>query len=207
MENKETELLILTELIPECSREALVFLAKVAEQADRYGEMCLFAKTYVQRHPVLTTEERNIFSVAFKNAVGSRRASWRTIQCIKQEEAQHYEGSTATSWGWKECALNIAASRIASGDFCVVPTDWIEYLEIYFTLSEILVTLRRNAGEDHEASVFFDKMTADYDRFVSSRPSPILILAQVHDRVFPQSVNTPPSTVLGDIQSFLAGLS
>lgn len=34
----------------------------------------------------LTTDERNILSVAFKNVVGTRRAAWRVISLIERKE-------------------------------------------------------------------------------------------------------------------------
>mmetsp|Transcript_50217 Transcript_50217/g.129269 ORF Transcript_50217/g.129269 Transcript_50217/m.129269 type:complete len:170 (-) Transcript_50217:2006-2515(-) len=37
----------------------------------------------------LTVEERNLLSVAYKNVVGSRRSSWRTISSIEQREENH----------------------------------------------------------------------------------------------------------------------
>lgn len=36
----------------------------------------------------LTTEERNLLSVAFKNIIGSRRASWRVISAIPDEKSE-----------------------------------------------------------------------------------------------------------------------
>ena len=41
----------------------------------------------VARMPTeLSVEERNLLSVAYKNAVGSRRAAWRIITSVEQKE-------------------------------------------------------------------------------------------------------------------------
>lgn len=34
----------------------------------------------------LTMEERNLLSVAYKNVIGARRASWRIISSLEQKE-------------------------------------------------------------------------------------------------------------------------
>jgi len=36
----------------------------------------------------LTVEERNLLSVAYKNVIGARRASWRVLSSIEQKEAE-----------------------------------------------------------------------------------------------------------------------
>lgn len=41
----------------------------------------------------LSTEERNLLSVAYKNVVGSRRSSWRVISSIEQKAAETQKDS------------------------------------------------------------------------------------------------------------------
>ncbi|MBA0874723.1 hypothetical protein Goshw_021112 [Gossypium schwendimanii] len=59
-------------------REDNVYLAKLAEQAERYEEMVKFMETVVSAVPSsdeLSVEERNLLSVAYKNVIGARRAT------------------------------------------------------------------------------------------------------------------------------------
>ena len=42
-------------------------------------------KAVAQQPQELTVEERNLLSVAYKNVIGSRRASWRVISSIEQK--------------------------------------------------------------------------------------------------------------------------
>ncbi len=51
-------------------RDDLVYLAKLAEQAERFDEM---------------VERRRWTHMAYKNVIGSRRASWRVISSIEQK--------------------------------------------------------------------------------------------------------------------------
>lgn len=45
-----------------------------------------YMKTVAKLNVELTVEERNLLSVAYKNVVGARRASWRIITSIEQKE-------------------------------------------------------------------------------------------------------------------------
>merc|ERR1739844_260338 len=67
-------------------REDNVYKAKLAEQAERYDEMVASMKTVASLDVELTVEERNLLSVAYKNVIGARRASWRIISSIEQKE-------------------------------------------------------------------------------------------------------------------------
>jgi len=62
----------------ELSRDENVYMAKLAEQAERYEEMVEFMEKVAKTVDVeeLTVEERNLLSVAYKNVIGARRASW-----------------------------------------------------------------------------------------------------------------------------------
>jgi 14-3-3 protein epsilon len=79
-------------------------MAKLAEQAERYDGnytqlkirngvlyegSCKsnFIKIVKKKLGVeLTVEERNLLSVAYKNVIGARRASWRIVSSIEQKE-------------------------------------------------------------------------------------------------------------------------
>merc|ERR1719421_871906 len=66
-----------------------VYMAKLAEQAERYEEMVDYMKKVAEcpsGEEDLSLEERNLLSVAYKNVVGARRASLRIIGSILQKE-------------------------------------------------------------------------------------------------------------------------
>lgn len=68
-------------------RDEIVYLAKLAEQAERYEEMVEQMEKVVKTiQDELTVEELKLLSVAYKNVIGTRRASWRIISSIEQKE-------------------------------------------------------------------------------------------------------------------------
>eukprot|EP00923_Selenidium_pygospionis_P036125 GHVN01063376.1.p2 GENE.GHVN01063376.1~~GHVN01063376.1.p2 ORF type:complete len:124 (+),score=24.71 GHVN01063376.1:126-497(+) len=67
-------------------KNEIVYKAKLAEQAERYDEMAEYMKDVAMMGEELSVEERNLLSVAYKNAVGARRASWRIISSVEQKE-------------------------------------------------------------------------------------------------------------------------
>jgi hypothetical protein len=50
------------------------------------AEMVESMKKVASMDVELTVEERNLLSVAYKNVIGARRASWRIISSIEQKE-------------------------------------------------------------------------------------------------------------------------
>merc|ERR1712216_715302 len=77
---------ILFKLITMGDRDKNVYFAKLAEQAERYDEMAEYMEMVGKEDVELSVEERNLLSVAYKNAVGSRRAAWRIISSVEQKE-------------------------------------------------------------------------------------------------------------------------
>ena len=66
------------------SVEQNIFLARVAEQAERFDDMVDFLELVLKEKGAdVTSDERNLLSVAFKNLISSKRAACRTIQAIE----------------------------------------------------------------------------------------------------------------------------
>ena len=66
------------------SVEQNIFLARVAEQAERFDDMVNFLENVLQEKGAdVSSDERNLLSVAFKNLISSKRAACRTIQAIE----------------------------------------------------------------------------------------------------------------------------
>merc|ERR1712051_1042215 len=83
-------------------RDKDVYFAKLAEQAERYDEMADYMEKVGGSPDELSVEERNLLSVAYKNAVGSRRAAWRIITSVEQKEKSKGNADNA-KWAKKYC--------------------------------------------------------------------------------------------------------
>jgi len=81
------------------SRDKQVYFAKLAEQAERYDEMADHMESVLKLGYELTVEERNLLSVAYKNAVGKRLVAWRIIARTEQREKS--QGNAA--WAREYC--------------------------------------------------------------------------------------------------------
>jgi 14-3-3 protein epsilon len=67
------------------SVEKNIFLARVAEQAERFEDMVNFLELVLnEKGADVSSDERNLLSVAFKNLISSKRAACRTIAAIEQ---------------------------------------------------------------------------------------------------------------------------
>mmetsp|Transcript_69116 Transcript_69116/g.202380 ORF Transcript_69116/g.202380 Transcript_69116/m.202380 type:complete len:257 (+) Transcript_69116:121-891(+) len=69
------------------TRDENIFMARLAEQAERYEDMVEYMKRVAGMGAELSADERNLFSVAYKNAVGARRQAWRAVTTLEAREA------------------------------------------------------------------------------------------------------------------------
>ena len=66
------------------TEEENIFMARVAEQAERFEDMVDFLKPVLDAKGAnISGDERNLLSVAFKSLISSKRTAWRTISAIE----------------------------------------------------------------------------------------------------------------------------
>ncbi|XP_019174047.1 PREDICTED: 14-3-3 protein 9 isoform X2 [Ipomoea nil] len=130
-------------------RENFVYVAKLAEQAERYDEMVDAMKSVAKIGVELTVEERNLLSVGYKNVVGARRASWRILSSIEQKEESR--GNEQNVKRIKEYRQKVETEL---SDICA---------DIMTVIDEHLIP----ASTAGESTVFYYKMKGDYYRYLA----------------------------------------
>jgi len=141
--------------IADLSRDDCVYHARLAEQAERYDDMVLYMKTVAKGDQELSVEERNLLSVAYKNVIGARRASWRVLSSIEAKEKVKGDDSRVAK---------VAAYRKKVEDELDTVCD-----EILTIIKENLIPqAEQMKGEERaESSVFYYKMSGDYHRYLA----------------------------------------
>ncbi|KAJ1924499.1 hypothetical protein IWQ60_005171 [Tieghemiomyces parasiticus] len=130
-------------------RAEAVYMAKLAEQAERYDEMVDNMKKVAAEGTELSVEERNLLSVAYKNVIGARRASWRIVSSIEQkEESKGNEAQVAKIQAYRQKIEKELA------DICH---------DILKVLDEHLIAQAASG----ESQVFYHKMKGDYYRYLA----------------------------------------
>lgn len=128
------------------NRESYVYQAKLAEQAERFDEMVDHMKRVARMACELSIEERNLLSVAYKNVIGSRRASWRVISSIEQKETTSDKVRTIREYRFQiEQELQ---------DIC---SDILEIIKNHLIVN----------SDSDEGKVFYYKMKGDYHRYLA----------------------------------------
>lgn len=137
-------------------RDCYVSLARTAEAAERYEEMCLFMRQLVKGHDAnLNEEERNLLSVAYKNVIGAKRASWRTLRMPPDHENTEKKLTELTE-------MYTAQVEAELKQVCD---------DVLSLLSDHLIPQATEKAESdptfNEARVFYLKMAGDYCRYIA----------------------------------------
>ena len=127
--------------------EQHIFLARVAEQAERFEDMVQYLSQVLDvKGQDVSSDERNLLSVAFKNLISSKRAACRTIAAIEQNpKYAKFAEALATYKSGIEDQLTADCEKI------------IEMIQ-----SKVLAKTC-----DGEPKAFFVKMVGDYYRYIS----------------------------------------
>jgi len=129
-------------------RDETLFLARLAEQAERFDEMAEYA-TELAKTEELNNEERNILSVAYKNVVGSKRSAWRVLNSIDRKEEK--KGNTSNSEKAKKFKKNI------EGEISKMCNEVLKLIDDFCI----------GKCSNDESKVFYLKMKGDYYRYLA----------------------------------------
>merc|ERR1712227_438639 len=128
--------------------EEKIFLARVAEQAERFEDMVQFLREAIdlKNGEDFTIDERNLLSVGFKNQIGANRGAIRTIGAIEQNPKYQKFGA----------ALKTYKTKIEQ--------------DLYDQCMAIVTKVKKSClelAQDDESKAFFYKMIGDYYRYVA----------------------------------------
>ena len=130
------------------SREENIYFARLAEQGERYEDMIRYMKAVSHSNVQLSNEERNLLSVAFKQAIGQRRVAWRTVSAIQEKEDYKGTNKHLELIKWYRAKIEKELTDICE--------DVIKLLD---------ETLIPNSTQQ-DAKVFYMKMKGDYYRYL-----------------------------------------
>ena len=130
--------------------EKQIYLAMLAEQCSRYEDMMNFLEDMVQKKSSdLSSDERNLLSIAYKNTISQDRQAIRTLLAYESKEAKKSE------------------------------SPYLEFIREYKTkvqkelenlcnrINKTIDTHLLPKADSDEAQVFYHKMKGDYDRYIA----------------------------------------
>jgi len=106
-------------------------------------------KSLAELDTQLNVEERNLLSVAYKNVVGARRASWRVLSSIESKEKEKGDSDKVT-------AITAYRDKVEK-----------ELEKICHELLEVLEKHLLPGDKTAEGQVFYWKMAGDYWRYLA----------------------------------------
>ena len=127
--------------------EKKIFMARVADQAERYEDMVDFLEEIIKEcESDVSTDVRNLLSVGFKNLISAQRSAWKTVQAIEQNKK------------YQEYSSNCAEYRSKIAD------------ELAANCEKIIGIVKNESlpkAKEDEAKVFYLKMIGDYYRYTA----------------------------------------
>ena len=136
------------------SRDDLIFIAQLNENAERYEEMVETMKQIAARGDELSEKERNLLSVAYKNVIGPRRAGWRVVSSIEAKERSRSTNHAANAK---------RLDYIRNYRLCIEKELEDICNDILKLISDSFLPVCTNT----EGKVFFLKMQGDYYRYLA----------------------------------------
>jgi len=130
--------------------EKQVYLAMLAEQCNRFEDMMNFLDEMVKnKTDALSSDERNLLSIAYKNTITLRRTAIRTLSAYEAKERKKDDSAyLAYIVEYKKKVEDelekLCENIIKTIDQCLLPKS-----------------------SDAESSVFYHKMKADYYRYIA----------------------------------------
>jgi len=131
-------------------REQLLFKAKIAEQGDCYEDMVDIMKRIVDIDGDLTVEERNLFSIAYKNLISGKRMAWRFVNSLWEKE----KNKDAQSWKINQL---LQLRQSLEDNLNAVCNEIIKIMD------EKIISV----SDAVESKIFWYKMKGDYYRYIA----------------------------------------
>lgn len=133
-------------------QENVMLLARIAEQSEQYDDMIDILKPYFELKSVdedLSSEERNLLQVAYKNAVGLRRIAWRAAK----------KAGTTAKFGPFHEHIGEYLGRLEN--------ECVDICKDLLNLITKHLMPRAKRTNNTEAMVYFLKLQGDYFRYVA----------------------------------------
>ena len=143
------------------TRDELVFLTKINIRASRYEEAVNYAVEFVKLKPVLSSEERNTVSNAFKSLLLLKRTSLKYLTQVFKLEDQKIQR--------KEIKENKEKFSQIENNLICIEQILSRVEDEYYALIELMLDIIDNLllpnSKKEEAQVFYMKLKGDYYRY------------------------------------------
>jgi 14-3-3 protein epsilon len=134
-------------------RDLNFWVAQLLDQTDRQDDMIDLVKAAIDAGPVLTVDQRNLLSLAYKNAITAQRNGLRYLaNLLDRDEAKASQFRLSQLQGFRR--------------------ELTEELDRYcHDLVQLVDTKLLPACDGADARVFYVKLKADYWRYISENKS------------------------------------